>query len=74
MKEYAEKHMGPNGQLITRMIPLRPCPFCGFEANIKDSGDAIVGCFNSGCTVHPKVKSACENSAVKRWNVRTNPK
>ena len=65
------------------MSELKPCPFCGGDADVKYVGNdhtkkraVHIGCSTVGCTVEIRVAALkfshdwCEEKAVGRWNTR----
>ena len=48
---------------------LKPCPFCGGEAEVLDHINYYVGCSNCGVSTKGYGK---EIKAVTAWNTRTN--
>ena len=68
------------------MSELKPCPFCGGEAEIKRVGNEYtkkraihIDCSTFGCTVQIRVAALrhnhewCEEKATDKWNTRTPP-
>ena len=56
------------------MIKLKPCPFCGGEAEVI-MGDLWrnykVGCRNIKCPIFPRTHSyLTKEEAIKTWNTR----
>lgn len=53
---------------------LKPCPFCGGEAQVGwtdfDSGVIFVGCETCGMYCEPKDCYANEQKAIEAWNTR----
>lgn len=50
---------------------IKPCPFCGSEANSYRYGErAVVHCSNEKCTVHPEIHCIGEDVAINEWNTR----
>ena len=54
---------------------LKPCPFCGGEANIQDCGITCprirINCINNGCRVIVCTRNyAMKRTAIKAWNNR----
>ena len=53
-------------------IKLKPCPFCGGEAEVEREGtprqSCIVSCTDCGCRL-----ASNENGAGFHWNMRTRP-
>lgn len=68
-----------------KMLGLRPCPFCGEEAElIWNEVGGFAGCFNDDCTVSPstptfyvgdeyKTEAAAEPHIIRAWNTRAEP-
>lgn len=56
------------------MSELKPCPFCGGEAEVlgetKWSRGAFVGCLKCRATID---RQATEAEAIEAWNTRTHP-
>jgi Lar family restriction alleviation protein len=52
-------------------VELKPCPFCGGEAEIKETGDrftiCIVGCRCCGCRLESNEEG---DDCGKEWNTR----
>ena len=56
------------------MKELKPCPFCGSEAEITDHGGFFtVGCTNLGCAVTIDLLEPSEEAAAADWNRRAAP-
>ena len=58
------------------MSELKPCPFCGGEADISDEGTGTepfrywVYCPNNACFVEGTAAYATEAEAIEAWNTR----
>jgi hypothetical protein len=56
------------------MGELKPCPFCGGEAEINlhdgDAGTWIARCANRGCTTWPSTDCLSYGDSVAAWNRR----
>lgn len=62
------------------MSELKPCPFCGGEAELHPSlAGFFVGCFNDGCAVNPSSGEFVadgvwdeeqKEAAIDAWNTR----
>ena len=55
------------------MPELKPCPFCGGEAELSKSsgGDWIVGCTNGKCLMCPwSFGFKTKKEAIESWNTR----
>lgn len=52
-------------------VALKPCPFCGGEAEIKPNniGDFFAMCSGCGASTSD-IKCELEESAARRWNTR----
>ena len=55
---------------------LKPCPFCGGEAAIKEYNDGSGGVYCTGCKFEPLMHASyhCQEDkpkAIKEWNART---
>ena len=55
------------------MTELKPCPFCGGEAELVHprGGTYIVGCSNEDCPIWCGLAFNTKEHAVKFWNTRT---
>lgn len=55
------------------METLKPCPFCGGNADLceADDGSWYVGCVSCGCGTNPS--DASEDAHAAAWNRRTTP-
>ena len=55
--------------------PLKPCPFCGGEAEINDWGtDArMISCSDTDCDAYPQVIGKTAKKAKVKWNTRHTP-
>lgn len=52
---------------------LKPCPFCGGEAevtNVLNAGKVLVGCNNDDCTANPAIVGTALEPVIVRWNRR----
>ena len=56
------------------MTELKPCPFCGGEAEFrKENGRFFVSCENGRCNVIVETMTSaswCEHDAIEAWNRR----
>jgi hypothetical protein len=56
------------------MAELKPCPFCGGEAELREEGDGFfVSCENDRCNVIVETMvrvGRCEHDAIEAWNRR----
>lgn len=58
------------------MSELKPCPFCGYEAECYESrGELLkiykISCSNGMCEARPVIKVAGLNEATEAWNTRS---
>ena len=61
------------------MAELKPCPFCGGRAFVKNSGVYAAGfayrvyCGNEDCKIEPKTHAYFQREqAIEAWNRRAN--
>ena len=58
------------------MTDLKPCPFCGGEAELVSNDIGVfVGCFHENCPIGPQTSTyldgyATEAAAIAAWNAR----
>ena len=58
------------------MSELKPCPFCGGEAeegwgdNGEGFGEYYIGCSNDQCEIDPSITYDNKKSATEAWNTR----
>ena len=49
---------------------LKPCPFCGGEAECIEETDWEIGCYNGQCATEPSVWTLSKERAIAAWNTR----
>jgi len=75
LKEYRAEQIADEAARRLEQ-PLKPCPFCGGEAEIvRNDVGVFVGCFHEICPVAPSTGTflyeyASEAEAIEAWNTR----
>jgi len=57
-------------EIVFRMPPIKPCPFCGTEARVEGNDRKWVRCKNPACKATCDDISFTVNEAIDKWNRR----